>query len=106
MPPIDYMKVLDIAATTMEISSHIEVQALDIKLFKAVLTRDDGSIAEIFIRVGDYDLELSLDKTALNKKEFQKWLSKFEFELEQVFFKNINLKSSETKLEYKINIEF
>ncbi len=106
MPAIDYMKVLDIAATTMEISAHIEVKAIDLKIFKASFPRDDGSIAEIIIRVGDFDLELSLNKTALSKKEFQKWLGKFEFDLEQAFLKNIHLESSETKLEYKINIEF
>ncbi len=106
MPAIDYMKVLDIATFTLGTSSHIEFKALDLKLFSAVLTREDGSTFEILLRTSDYDLELSLNKTALNKKEFKKWLTKFEYELEQGFFKNIILKSSENKLEYKINIEF
>jgi len=106
MPDIDYIKVLDIAAVTMDISSHIEVRALDLKLFKAVLTRDDGTSFDILVKVGDFDLELALDKKTLDKKEFQNWLGKFEFQMEQVFLKNFKMKSSETKQEYKINIEY
>lgn len=106
MPDIDYMKALDIAALTLDISSHIEVKALDLKLFQAVLTRDDGSAFEILVRTGDFDLELSLDKNALDKKQFQTWLGKFEFQMEQAFLKNFKIKSSETKQEYKIIIEY
>ena len=106
MPPIDYMKVLDIAALTLETASHIEVQALDLKLFKAALSREDGSVIEIIMNVGEFDLELSLEKKILNKKEFQKWLGKFEFQLEQNFLKNISFEQSETKKEYKVKIEF
>lgn len=106
MPSIDYMKVLDIAAHTLETSSHIEVTALDLKIFKAALTREDGSIIEIFIRVHDYDLELSFSNKILDRKEFQKWLSGFEYQLEQNFFKNISLDYSQSASEYKINIQF
>jgi hypothetical protein len=106
MPPIDYMKVLDIAAFTMETASHIEVNALDLKLFSASLSREDGSIIEILLRVNDYDLELSLNKKAFNRKEFQKWLTKFEFQLEQNFFKNISIEQSESKNEYRVKIMF
>ena len=106
MPDIDYMKVLDVAALTLEISSHIEVTALDLKLFKAVLTHDNGSVLEIMVKVGDFDLELSLNKNSLDKKEFQTWLKKFEFQMEQVFLKNFTMKISETKQDYKIDIEY
>jgi len=106
MPPIDYMKVLDIAAITMGISSHIEVKALDLKLFSAALTRDDGTTFEILMRLNDFDLELNLDKNVIGRKEFEKWLAKFEFELEQIFFKNISMERSETKKEYRVILKF
>lgn len=106
MPDLDYMKVLDIAAITLGITSHIEVKALDLKLFKAVMTREDGTLFEVLVRTGDFDLELTLDKKVLDKKEFQTWIGKFEFQMEQSFLKNFTLKTNETKLDYKINIEY
>lgn len=105
MAAIDYMKVLDIAAETLDTTSRKEIQALDLKLFKAVITKDDGSSQEIFIKINEFDLELSMEKKNLDKKEFQKWSGKFEFQLEQSFFKNIAIKTSETAHEYKIYIE-
>ena len=106
MPPIDYMKVLDIAAVTLESSSHIELRAIDLKIFNAEISREDGTIISIQMRVGDYDIELSFEKNVLDRKEFQLWLNKFEFQLEQNFLKNISLAHSESKSEYKIKIEF
>lgn len=106
MPQIDYMKVLDIAALTLETSSHINVQALDLTIFKAVLIRDDGSELNIIVKTSDYDLELTFDNIFSNNKEFQKWLRKFEFQLEQNFFKNISLEHHDRGKEYKIKILF
>ncbi len=106
MPPIDYMKVLDIAAFTLETASHIEVNALDLKLFNASLSREDGSLIEILMRVNEYDLELTLNKKVLNRKDFRKWLTKLEYQLEQNFFKNISIEQTESKNEYKIRVQF
>ncbi len=106
MPPIDYMKVLDIAAFTLETASHIELIALDLKLFSARLSRDNGSTFEILMKLSEFDLELSFNKDILGKKEFQKWLNRFEFQLEQNFYKNISLEHHETGREYKIKMLF
>jgi hypothetical protein len=106
MPQIDYIKVLDIAALTLETSSHIEVRALDLTIFNAVLIRDDGSELNILVKTSDYELELTLDNIFANNKEFEKWLSKFEYQLEQNFFKNISLEHHGSGKEYKIKILF
>ncbi len=106
MPSIDYMKVLDIAAHTLESSSHIKIEALDINMFKAILTKEDNSLIEIFTIVNEFDLELSFSKSILDKKEFIKWLSDFEFQLEQNFFTNISIEHSQSAREYKIMILF
>jgi len=106
MPAIDYMKVLDIAAFTLETASHIELIALDLTLFSAKLSRDDGSIFEIIMKVSDFDLELTFNKDILNKKEFEKWLNRFEFQLEQNFYKNISIEQSQSKSEYRLLVKF
>ncbi len=106
MPQIDYMKVLDIAALTLETSSHIEIKALDLTIFNAVLIRDDGSELNILVKTSDFELELTLDNIFSNNKEFEKWLSKFEFQLEQNFFKNISLEHQGNGKKYEIKILF
>jgi len=106
MPPIDYMKVLDIAAQALGTSSHVEVNSLDLKIFNAVIRQDDKSELNILLTVNDYDLELNIDNIFSSKKEFQKWLSRFEFLLEQNFFKNISLVHSGSSQKYKIKVLF
>jgi len=104
MPAIDYMKLLDIAALTLETSSHIEVNALDLKLFKAVLSREEGSDIEILVKIDEFEIELSFDNKIMSEKEFDKWLRKFEYHLEQHFFKNISIETSESKQDYRVKI--
>ena len=41
MASIDYMKVLDIAVQTLDISSQSEIQALDLTVFQAVILKVD-----------------------------------------------------------------
>jgi hypothetical protein len=106
MTDIDYMKVLDIAAQTMDTSSKGEVQALDLSIFKSVITKPDGSKIEITLKIHNFDLEIFLDKKTFSEKELDKWLNKFEYQLEQNFFKNITITHSENKTEYRIKIVF
>ena len=106
MPHIDYMKLLHIAAVTLETSTQIDLHTLDINYYNARLTRDDGSKIEIQLRVFDFEIELTLSNKIMNEKELLKWLPKFEYQLEQNYFKNIALTHSETNNEYKIKIVF
>jgi len=104
MASIDYMKVLDIAVQTLDISSQCEIQALDLTVFQAVILKPDGTKVEVTINVNKFELEIILHKDVFNGKEFKKWLNKFEYELEQNFFKNISLTHSETKTDYSIKL--
>jgi hypothetical protein len=106
MSRIDYMKVLDIAALTLEASSSIELNTLDLKLYNAVLSLNNGNKVEIQMKIDDFDIELTLPKKIMPVKDFKNWLPKFEFQLEQIFLKNITLTHSEAKNDYKIKILF
>lgn len=106
MASIDYMKVLDIIALTLDMSSQYKIQAADLTIFNAVLSRPGGFKTEITIKIYSYDLEIYLKKNIFIEKDFDKWLNIFEFQLEQVFFKNIALTQSETKTEYRIKIAY
>jgi hypothetical protein len=104
MASIDFMKVLDTAVITLDLSSKVEFQALDLMVFKATLTNPDGKVNEITMKVNEFDLELYLKKNILGEKEFLKWINKFEFQLEQNFLKNITISHTETKTDYRIKI--
>jgi hypothetical protein len=104
MATLDYMKVLDVAVQTLNISQQVEIQALDLSVFQAVITQPDGKKINVIINVKKFELEIVLQKDIFNEKEFIKWLMKFEYNLEQKFFKNISLSHSETKTDYRIKI--
>ena len=106
MAAIDYMKVLDIAVQTLDISSQVEIQAIDLTIFQAVITKPDKTKVEIKINVKKYELEIILTKNIFDRNEFLKWLNKFEYNLEQNFFKNISLTCSENKTDYTIKIAY
>lgn len=106
MPNIDYMKVFDAIAAALNAADHINVDALDLNRFNVSIMNDDTSCIDFNAVLGSYDMELSVNKNALPEKEFTKFISLFEYHLEQKFLKNIELKSIQTSGEYKIKISF
>lgn len=106
MGTVDYMKVLDVIVQTLDLNSQFEIKALDLKIFNAVLTRSDGFKSEVTLKIYPYDLEIYLKKDVFAERDFNKWLKKFEYQLEQVFFKNITLTTSDTKTEYRIKMSY
>ena len=106
MTSIDYMKVLDIAALAMESESHIKVEALDLKKFKANIKSSEGRDIELLATVSDFSMELSVDRDLFEPKQLRKWLAEFEYHLEQHFFKNVVIENTENSREFKIKINF
>lgn len=106
MTSIDYMKVLDIAALTLESESHINVTAKDLNRFTALIKSPEGKDIEFEVNLSEFSMELSVKKEIFDPKELQKWLTKFEYQLEQNFFKNIVIEKSDNSREFIIKIEF
>ncbi len=106
MTSIDYMKVLDIAALTLESESHINVTAKDLKRFTALVKSPEGKDIEFDVRLSEFSMELSVKKEMFDPKDLQKWLTKFEYQLEQNFFKNIVIEKSDNSREFIIKIDF
>ncbi len=106
MTSIDYMKVLDIAALAMQSESHIRVEALDLKKFKATINSPEGKDIEILASVSEFSMDLSLARDMLEPKKLRKWLTEFEYLLEQNFYKNIIIEDAGNSREFKIKIDF
>jgi len=106
MSHLDYMKIIDIAASTLEHGSDLQVNATDLKVYAAKIRLSDASAVNIKIEIGDYDLEFNLNKKEISPKRFRKWISEFEYELEQVFLDNVKMSYKENRDEYILTIAF
>lgn len=105
MSTVDYMKVLDLAAISLGSESHIKVDAVDIHKYLAVIQSPEGDDIKIDVKVKGYSIELALDKDVLAPKQMRKWLSEFEYRLEQSFKKNIVVDDSDNGREFRIKID-
>lgn len=106
MSHVDYMKVIDIAASSLEPSCSLKVNALDMKLYSAEITLADDSLVKIKIRINEYSLDLTIMKSDLTFKTFSKWIKTFEYNLEQDFYKNIKMTVVQNNNEYQLNVAF
>jgi len=100
------MKVLDIAALSLNSDSKTEFNAIDLNKFSMTALTPEGNTVEFILIPGEFQLELSAGKRDFDAKLFTKWLSEFEYRLEQHFLKNFVIDTSETAKEYRIKIIF
>ena len=106
MPNVDYKKIFDAAASALEASANVIIEAMDLNTYSAGITMENGSVVKFMAILGEYSIELSLPKESLEHREHLKFMSRFEYNLEQKFYKNIKFESQETSKEYKIKISF
>lgn len=106
MATVDFMKVFDAAAASLNAATHINVEALDLNRYSATMLKDDTDEIQFIADLSESDIDLTLAKKFIPLKEYKKFLSAFEYNLEQKFFKNIELKTSESGKEYRIKISF
>ncbi len=106
MSNVDFMKVFDSAAASLNAAAHLSVEAIDINRYAAAMIRDNGTQIIITADLAEFEIILSIEKKFMILADYRKFLSTFEFNLEQRFFKNIDLVTNETGREYKIKISF
>lgn len=106
MSDVDYNKIFYAAASALDASANVTVEALDLDTYTAGITLENGSLLTLTAVSGEYSIELSLAKESLKRREYIKFLSRFEYNLEQKFFKNIKFESREMSGEYRIKISF
>ena len=53
-----------------------------------------------------YYLLLTIKKSHMEERDFRKWLSRFEYQLEQQFFRNIRFEEKDSVTEYHLEIHF
>lgn len=107
MATIDYMKVIDLISQLFNAekvdysSSHSKFDIFDI-----VLTLKNNIERKCRLYLDKSYLEIIFNKGYLSEKEFDKWISKFEFQLEQIFLRNIKIETHSESENYRIKITY
>ena len=106
MASIDYMKVIDIITKLFDASRPLDLDARHEKsdIFDVRSQRSDGSGLEYRIVLGKFDIQIIIGKKYFPENGFDKWLPRFEFEMEQAFLSNISLKIEDEPEQYRIKI--
>ncbi len=89
MSKIDYMKMIGVLSKTLNLET-IDMKFPDKSTdrLEVILGGDAVQEKKFNLSLSDFSVELVFPKEYLQGKEFSKWLLKFEYELEQAFFKN------------------
>jgi hypothetical protein len=92
MSKIDYMKVVGVLGRTLKLET-IDMKFQDSNTDRLEITLGGPSIPEkkFLLSLSNFSLEISFPTSYLQGRDLQKWLSSFEYELEQTFLKNVDL---------------
>ena len=107
MKTIDYMKVIDIVSKLFGASKNAELTAhheKEVDIFDITTTCADERELSYRILLQQYKMAIIIEKKYFQSVKFHKWLSRFEYEMEQTFYKNIKIDTTEEAINYTINI--
>jgi hypothetical protein len=102
----DYMKVIDIVSKAFDADKDVKLTASHdtIDIFDIKTTRHDGEIISYRLLLRKDELELVLAKPLFVDMKFDKFISRFEYEMEQAFLTNIHLETSDDSRDYHVKI--
>lgn len=107
MKTIDYMKVIDIVGKLFGANKKAELTAHHNKetdIFDVKTSCADGKELSYRILLQQYNMAIIIEKKYFKSVKFHKWISRFEYEMEQTFYKNIKIDTTEEAINYKIKI--
>ncbi len=108
MTTIDYMKVIDTISDTLGAVSARTMDAVHDKIdrFDCTVPLSATDSVQFSLYLHKYYLLFTMKKVEMSERDFEKWLSRFEYQLEQQFVRNIRLEKKESVTEYRIEIHF
>jgi hypothetical protein len=109
MKTIDYMKVIDIISMLFggdkkaDLTAHHEKET---DIFDIKNTCADKTELSYRILLQHHNMVLLIEKQYFKSVKFPEWISRFEYEMEQTFYRNIKIDINEEATNYRINITF
>ena len=106
MPKIDYMKVIGALSKTLNLET-IDMKFHDTSTDRLEIIMGGAAVQEkkFNLSLSNFSVELTFSKQYLSTKEFDKWIARFEYELEQAFMKNVAIHASGDASNHIIKIE-
>ena len=105
MPGIDYMKVIGVLSKTLKMETtdlHYRDQSID--RIEVTMAGQSGAGKKFSLTISDFFLEIVFPADYMNDRDFGRWRSAFEYELEQAFLKNIVLESRREASSYHVKV--
>jgi hypothetical protein len=92
MPKVDYMKVIGAMSRTLNLET-IDMKFRDKSTDRLEVTLGGDAVQEkkFLLSLSDYAVELVFSKQYLAGRDFDKWVTRFEYELEQAFVRNVDM---------------
>jgi len=106
MPQIDYMKVIGALSKTLNLET-IDMKFHDRSTDRLDIIMGADAVQEkkFTLSLTNFSVELSFSKQYLSGKDFEKWITRFEYELEQAFVSNVSIHLSEEPSNHILKIE-
>ncbi len=106
MPKIDYMKVIGALSKTLNLET-IDMKFHDASTDRLEIIMGGTGVQEkkFNLSLSNFSVELAFSKQYLSTKEFDKWITRFEYELEQTFMKNVAIHTGGDTSNHIIKIE-
>ncbi len=106
MPGIDYIKIIDALSKTLGLET-IDMKFHDRSTERLDVTLGGEAVPEkkFTLSLSNFFVELAFSKEYLRGKELDKWTTRFEYELEQSFMKNIGISMGEDASNIVVKIE-
>ncbi len=105
MAKIDYMKVIGVLSKTLKMeTTELNYRDQSIDRLEVTMTGQNREGVKFLVTVSDSFLDLVFPEKFMSDREFNKWRSSFEYELEQAFFTNVVIETRQEATQYQIRV--
>jgi hypothetical protein len=110
MGAIEYRKIIDVMAGSLTANKSMELNyAHDsnnkIDVIDVAMTTASGEKIDCRVNLRPNFLEFTFDRKFFTPAKYEKFLSRFEYDMEQSFMRNIHLERADETHEYRIRIQ-
>ncbi len=105
----EYHKVIDVLADSFSAAKpveknyrHDESNKMDMVEVAMKTAGDQRIVCRVYLSTKE--LQLVFDKNHISEKNFEKFIARFEYDLEQAFLRNIHIERADTPNEYHLKI--
>lgn len=110
MGVIEYRKIIDVMAGSLEAGKSLELNYSHdannkIDVIDVAMKTPAGDKVDCRVYLRAIYLELVFEKKNFKQALFDKFLTRFEYDMEQTFMRNIHLERADTTNEYRIRIQ-